>query len=293
MTIKLNVGINSPTDVAVPVGKEEVVAYLETLIGKMKTGNPEGNYGVTITSGLTQASATITCASAVTTADTVTIAGQALTGIVQRATATAACVTVLATQTLTVNGRVFTAVDSAPTTYQFLSKVGGTTDTGTAASLVTQVNAASAAGDPLLFGIRATSSTDTVTFRAVTAGTAGNSFTLAKSDATITISGATFAGGIAVANNQWDTSPGTTFAQAAADIARCINASTTAAILNSVSVVTLPTAAVVTVTAKANFPGTAGNGITLVSSNGTRLAVTGSGYLASGATSVSPVSYLF
>jgi hypothetical protein len=291
MAVKLNIALDSPSDIALPTDRRDVLIYLENLLRKMRSGNTEGNYGLSVSSGLTQATGTVTAAAAATN-DTITLNGTVLTGIVYRATATAACVTVLATQTVTVNGKVFTAVDSAPTSVQFLSKVGGTDDTGTAVSLAAAVNALSAAGDPLLVGIRATSSTGTVTFRAVDAGAAGNSFTLAKSDATVSISGATFAGGIALVNNKFDTSPGTTVLQQATDIARCINASTTAAVVNAV-VATAPTSGgVVALTAHPNWPGTVGNAITLVSSNGTRLAVSAA-TLTSGATATAPVRYVY
>jgi hypothetical protein len=76
--------------------------------------------------------------------------------------------------------------------------------------------------------------------------------------------------------------------QCATNLAACINANTTLNKLVSASAA----AAVVTVTAL--NPGLVGSKLTFVSSDGTRLAVTGSGVLASGAgEDIAPTTYTF
>jgi hypothetical protein len=278
--LSINVATSDTQTFVTSSTRHKVAIDLRNLFNGLAGGVRTGPTVVSAQEGLVQASATITCASAVTTGDTVTINGVAITGAVRRATDTVTVTTVLATQTVTVNGLVFTAVDSAPTAVQFLSKAGGTDDTGCAASLAAQINAST---NPLILGVvTATSASNVVTIRAVDVGTAANSIAVSASAGTAVVATATLAGGLAHVNNTWDTSPGSTFAQAAADIVRCINASTTAA-LSSIVVASSPGTAVVTVTAGPQVPGIAGNMVTLVSSNGTRLAVTGSGKLASGA----------
>lgn len=219
------------------------------------------------------ASATATCASVILN-DHVDIGGTAVTAKQGRATGTATCATVLAGTTLTVNGVEFTGVAGAAVLGEATFSVD-TSDTACASSIVVQVNAYAS---PALGGVvKAKSAIGVVTFYAVTPGTAGNSISLASSDGTtLAVSGAVLANGAALTNNQFDFAG--TDATTADALAAAINASTTAAVKTTTAV--SDGVSVVTVTAKA--AGTGGNAITFTSNNGSRLAVTGSGFLASG-----------
>lgn len=223
---------------------------------------------------LVAASATATPV-AVAGADTLTIAGTALTATQKRASGTITCATALAAQTITVNGQTFTAVAGAAVPGEATFSID-TGDTETAASIATQVNAY---GGSLVSGIvGAKSAAGVVTLYAITQGTAGNSITLASSDAgTLLTSGVVLANGAALSNNTFDFAGSDVTTGAA--IAYAINNSSTAAI-QQVTATSNSSTGVVTVTAK--VAGVAGNAITFVSSDGTRLAVTGSGFLASG-----------
>jgi hypothetical protein len=223
-----------------------------------------------------------TCASVVET-DTLVINGVSLTAIVQRATGTLTADAAVAGNTCVVGGYTFTGVAGAVTlgSQQFSIDTG---NTETATSLAAQIN-----GFAQLSGIvTATSASDVVTVRAVNAGTAGNSIVLTGTALRLVASGSgTLAGGIAVANNQFDVSPGSTDTQVAADIARCVNASTTVLVRDHVRA--LSRAAVVHLFAK--YPGTAGNAITSSSTGGTITVATarlaGGTELSSGGTQAS------
>ncbi len=222
------------------------------------------------------ANGTITAA-AVDTSDTFTINGTVFTGIVQRATGTLTAATAIAGTTFSILGTTFTGVAGAVVLgAQTFSIDTGNTETAT--SIAAQIN-----GFAFFSGkVTATSATDVVTVRAVTAGTAANSYTFTGTVTVLAASGSgTLASGIAVANNQFDTSPGSTNTQVAADMARAINVSSTAMISGHVTATNR--AAVVWV--KAKYPGLVGNSITLASSDGTDLAVTGARL--AGATEVS------
>lgn len=199
-------------------------------------------------------------------ADTVTVNGVVLTCAQLHARATAIFATIVADNVLTVNGVAFTAKASASGDNQFAL---GANDTAAVDNCVAKINA-----HPTLLGvITAVADTaggdKTVKLRAVTLGTAGNAFTLTKTGAPITVSGATFAAGAAPSGNQWDF--GDTNPQAAESLAACIVRSATAFVAGVVTATAV--AAVCTVAASAK--GLAGNFFTLASSNGTRLAVTG------------------
>ena len=234
-------------------------AAVSTLLITSRLRGAVGNSLVVEAIGI-QASTTATCVSVVAT-DTLIVNGQTLTAIVQRATGTLTAATAIAGTTCVVNGVTFTGMAGA-TGVGFPNHFSiDTGNTETATDLAAQINA-----HPDLDGVvTATSSTDTVTIRAVDAGTAGNSLTLVGTVTVLAASAATLEGGIAVANNQFDCSPGSTDTQVAADIVRCIGASTTTLISSYVRATNL--AGVVTVYSLIDGP--RGNGITLSSTGGT------------------------
>jgi hypothetical protein len=219
--------------------------------------------GLTIKTLGVAANATLTCATVVAT-NTVVINGQALTAIQQRATGTLTCSGVNAGDTCSINGVTFTARNGA-------SGVGfpngfdmSGSDTADAADLVTQINA-----HPSLSGVvTATNAAGVVTVRAVTSGTAGNAITLAGTAVRLAASAATLENGLAVANNQFDVSPGSTNAQVAEDLARAINASTTALISGHVRATWVGGSSAV-VNVYAINPGIPGNAVTLSTTGGT------------------------
>lgn len=227
---------------------------------------------IQVQSSMVQASATATCA-AVQSGDTVSIAGQALTAAQRRATGTVTAASAQAADTVTINGVVFTAVSGAVTLGQATFDCSGT-DTACAASLAAQV---AAYASPLLSGIvGARSAAAVCTFYALTEGTAGNSITLATSNnSRLAKSGTVLANGAAATNNTFDFAG--TNNTTAASLAAAITNSTTAAVKK---VTASAASAVVTVTSKA--AGLGGNTNTFTSSNGSRLAVTGAGFLAGG-----------
>ena len=233
----------------------------------------EGDFLVTVASSVVAASATATPA-AVQSGDTLSIAGTALTATQKRATGTLTAATAIAGNTCVINGVTFTGVAGAVVPGEATFSID-TGNTETATSLAAQINAYV---DPRISGIvAARSASAVVTVYAITQGTAGNSITLAGTAVTLAASGATLANGAALSNNTFDFAG--TDATTGAAIAAAINASTTAAVKRTTA--TAASNGVVTVTAK--IGGAAGNAITFTSSNGTRLAVTGSGFLANGA----------
>lgn len=209
------------------------------------------------------ASAVVTCAG-VQAADTVTINGTTLTATQKHATGTFTLSNCAVGAIATINGVAFTAVASGANGLTQFNQGG--TDTQDAASLATAINA-----NPSLAGVvTATSALGVVTVRYVNAGTAGNAITLAASGSGLSKSGTTLANGAAVANNVFCPTGSNT--QVAADLVRAIGASSTA--LVSSKVTAKYTAGAVTITAR--DPGVAGNANTIATSNGTRLAITGS-----------------
>lgn len=199
--------------------------------------------------------------------DTLSINGQALTAKQQRATGTLTAASAVAGDTCVVNGVTFTAVAGAVTvgSRQFSIDTG---DTETATSLAAQINGIT---DYNITGkITATSAAGVVTLRAVDAGTAGNAYTLVGTAVRLAASAATLTGGIAVANNEFDCSPGSTNTQVATDLARAINASTSSLITNHVRATSA--AAVVTVISK--YGGLIANQITCAGSDGDISAAT-------------------
>jgi hypothetical protein len=141
---------------------------------------------------------------------------------------------------------------------------------GTTAQACTSLAAAINACTALSGIVTATTSATVVTVRAVTAGAGGNSIGLASSDAQLAVSAATLTGGATVTNNTFDFGGSDT--QTATALVTAINASSTALVSGQV----LATNAAGVVTLTAIIPGRAGNAITIATSNGTRLAITGS-----------------
>lgn len=230
---------------------QNVVNVLHGLAG----GSANALSGSAITAKLASApvyaTGTVVLADLATAGNTVTIAGQALTCTQHNATGTVTFATALADDTVTIGGVVFTAKASGATGLTQFNL--GADDTAAAANLTTAVNNYNAL-QPAALPVTATSALGVVTFRATTGGTAGNSITLASIDNTrLQVSGATLAGGAAVANNQWD--PGNTAATAAAALSAAVNASSTAAVSGNVTA----TVSNATVTLTARAPGNAGN----------------------------------
>lgn len=210
-----------------------------------------------------QASTTATCVDVVVT-DTLIVNGQTLTGIQQSADGTITPRTAIAGNTCVVAGVTFTGVAGAVGVGTPVSFSIDSSDAATGTSLAAQINA-----HPVVsLSVIARNITDVVYIRARAAGTAGNAIVMGGTVTTLAFAnGGTLllAGGIAVANNQFDVSPGMTDTEVAADIVRCINASTTTLISSYVRATNL--AGVVTVYSL--IPGLAGNGITLSSTGGT------------------------
>lgn len=108
------------------------------------------------------------------------------------ATGTAQCVSVIATNTLVTNGVTYTAVDGVPTDFTEFSADGDDTDCAVSLARAIQGDArAGTTGD-----VSSTSLTNTVTLTTNTKGLAGNLITLTETGGTITLSGATFSGGV-------------------------------------------------------------------------------------------------
>ena len=267
----INIQISIPSEAKSPVNTGNRyttgVNLAKTIRAGLLGGSLPGLAGaggyVQVQTGVVCATGTVTAA-AVQVADTVTIGGTAITATKQRATGTVTAASATAGQTVTINGQEFTAVSGAAVLGEATFSID-TGDTETATSLAAQVNGY---GGPLVAGlVAAQSAAAVVTLYAVNRGTSGNALSLASSDGgTLAVSGATFSGGAAVANNQFDV---TNNALAADAIAYAVNNSTSAAL----KLVTAVSDGVDEVTFTAKEGGTAGNTITLASSNGTRLDV--------------------
>lgn len=239
---------------------------LSTLFKSLASGSKYTTYTVDALTSAVAASAVVTPA-AVQANDTITLNGTAITAKQLNATGTVTFSSLANNDTVTVNGQTFTAKTTVTdATIQFAL---GASDTEAAANLVTVVNAS--ALSLVYHQFTATSSAGVVTFRAYTGGTAGNSMTLASSNNTrAAVSGATLANGAAIGNNQFDCVGSNT--ETATDIVRCVAASTSTIISK---VITASSSSNV-VTFSAIVPGYAGNAITIATSDGTRLPITGS-----------------
>lgn len=120
-------------------------------------------------------------------------------GTATYASGTATLASVVPGNTITVNGLVYTAVaNEAAKTNPGDFAVDGATDILVATELVSVVNADTRIGTlGKVTASQAVPATAVVTFTTDVAGTAGNAITLAKVGTPITISGATFTGGLA------------------------------------------------------------------------------------------------
>lgn len=196
--------------------------------------------------------------------DTISINGVAMTAVQQKATGTLTAATAIVGTTFVLDGVTFTGVAGAATSGAANFSID-TGDNETATSIAAQINAYAAFSGKL----SATSASAVVTIRADTSGTAGNAITLLGTATVLAESALTLEGGVAVANNEFDFSPGSTATQVAADLVRCCNASTSALI--NQHVVATHLAGVVTFWAL--YPGTPGNHITLASNDADGLAV--------------------
>lgn len=253
----------TPTTTDSKQSVRNLINWLRARLG----GNHFGTDTVKVRTSGVYASAIVTAA-AVQSGDTVTINGTALTATQHNATGTVTMTVsgIDVDDTVTVNGYAFTAKASETLASGYFN-IGGT-DAQAATSLAACINAST---DPLISGIVTASASSAVcTIRAVTAGTGGNSITLASSDAQAAVSASTLTNGATVANNQFDYVGTNT--QTGTALAAAINASTTALVNKHVTAAASSGAVTVTAT----YPGHAGNAVTLATSNGTRLAITGS-----------------
>lgn len=199
--------------------------------------------------GTLQASAIVTAATVVA-GNTVTLNGTALTATQHNASGTVT-VDVSATDnddTVTIEGVVFTAAaaeDLAAREFDISD-----TDAAGNASLAACINYEAALATSDLYNlVTATASATAVTIRAVAGGTGGNAITLESDDADgLAVSAATLENGATVASNQFDFLG--TDAQTAGALATAVGASATALVssaliaTNRKAVVTLSSAAV-------------------------------------------------
>jgi hypothetical protein len=117
-----------------------------------------------------------------------------------KASGTATLNAVVATNTLTVNGVVFTGVSPGPAVGdQF---VIGADDTATAANIAAAINASATAG--VLGVVTASSAAAVVTITAVQPGVQGNAITLAGTAVRFVVSGAVLSGGTGTATPTLD-----------------------------------------------------------------------------------------
>lgn len=252
---------------------QRVANIIDAIISGAKTTTST----VKAVSSAVAASATATCA-AVAVNDTMTIGGIVVTAKQLCSTGTLTPVSVANNDTCVINGITLTAKTSAPTgVAQFLA---GVSDVADGAALAAIINAhpylgLSTSSTPIT--ATASASTGVVTVRYGAVGTGGDSITLVGTAVRLAASAATLGSGAARGTNQFDCKGSDT--ETATDAVTCINASATAGLAG----VVVASSALGVVTITAALPGKIGNGITLVSSNGSRLAVTGSGRLASGA----------
>jgi hypothetical protein len=192
--------------------------------------------------------------------------------------------------TVTVNGLLYTAVSGSPAEDEWDIDTG---NDQSAASLATQITADTRVG--FLGDLSATSASEVTTIETDVLGVGGNAITLASNNGTtLAVSASELTGGVdadtvtvnglvytAVAgarqdDTEFSTDTGDT--ETGVDLAAAINADVRAGTLGDISAG--ETTGTVTVTT--DVEGVAGDAITLVSSDGGTLAVTGSGNLVNG-----------
>lgn len=199
------------------------------------------------------------------------------------ATGTATLTSVIATDTVTINGLIYLAVSGTASEGEF--DIDGD-DNANAIELRNAINTDTRSGT--LGDLTATASTNVVTATTDVSGTGGNAITLTSQDGTIVVSGSgTLTGGVtadtvtinglvytAVAGAKSDNtefSIDSTDTATATDLAASVTADTRTGTLGDV----IAESAVAIVTLTQTLGGTGGNATTLVSSDGTRLAVSG------------------
>lgn len=216
---------------------------------------------------------------------TVTVRDSAVAGSLTIALASMAAGTVLL-----INGVPFTAKGSTATAGNDEFDISGGTDTLDATALAAAINASTSTG--ILNAVTATSSVATVTLTAAQPGASGGGITVENlgvvATGTATCASVDAADAIAIngqaitahatvaANNQFIV--GATDAATATNLAAAINGSTTAIVSKHVRAV----ARLAVVHIFARYGNIAGNAITLTTTDGTDLAVSGTGRLAGG-----------
>jgi len=255
------------------------------LTGRILYSDEPAEGSVTIdTTSATHATGSVTMASVVAntfSTGTVTLASAVANTF---STGTAQCTSVIAGDEVVINGLTYTAVDGAKTDNTEFSADTG--DNECAADLADSVNNDVRVGT--LGIVSASPTTDTVTLTSDQLGTAGDPTTLTQTGGTITLSGATFSGGVnadtVVANDLTYTAISGTKAdntefdisgtdiQAAADLVDSINNDVR---VGTLGVITSANGGTAVVTMTSDQLGIAGDATTLTSSDGTRLAVSG------------------
>lgn len=230
-------------------------------------GRFKGAVTMTASNPAAAASATVVFTGEPTAADTVTINGVALTAQQSYARGTVTAASVQAADTVTVGSIVFTAVNGGtPTNIQF--DMSGS-NSATATNIAAAINA-----HPTTQGlVKAYAASAVVTVRNLVIGTAGNhaglnavAFT-SSNNTRLAVAGTSSGkldGASAPGNNLFDF--GNTLAEAAANFAAAVNASTTALVSGSAGV-SAASNGVDTVTLTAKVLGATGNAITLAKSS--------------------------
>ena len=257
--ISLATAINGSTDARI-LNVLTATASMDAVVVTAVDGGALTNSITVATNGVV-ATGTVTAAG-VLSGDNFTINGVTLTSRQEMARQIVTLASCVGGELLTINGVQLLAILTASTVSGFQV---GVNDTADAAALAAVINA-----HPVLSTqMTASSALGVVKLRAIASGTTANAYTLTKVGATITLGGATFAGGQATSATTWDY--GDTNSQAAQEMVRCVNAATNPLI--SLRVRALQNAAVCTLYAR--DLGEIGNANTLASSNAGRLLTSG------------------
>lgn len=214
---KPNPFLDRPSQRSTPAVIRKFIILLQALFGgaglSKRQGEGASRQTAALEYGLDPAIARVTVAAPAVSA-TITLNGTAITAAEHRANCTVTVGTsVDEDDTVTVNGTVFTAKAAPSGNYQWAITGVAATD---AAALVAKINAASTNSADAVNGvgvygkIRAVrpAADGVVNIYAIAEGTAGNSYTIATSDAVdlaiTNDSSGNFAGGAAATNNEWD-----------------------------------------------------------------------------------------